>query len=291
MNKVSLISISLSVLTSGLAFGGQADGHAGGNGGDPVLLRAKMIRQYVNSDLRNDVRKYFETLDLSKITNFSARGSLQMMKDRDVLTDIADSNYTLRDSCSEVGGQAAGGAMPNDLGGDICLSPRRLAEIGSSKAEIVGLAVHEYAHHFGYSDKDYAIYKAVFSTVILAEPDWKSSTNGSGSVQAPPILPAPAPISTPTPTKSDPIVLNNPTVNIGSQAYPFCYPYGYPSLGDPAIEIRQKDGAAGICRSLGANHPLNFKKSWGDHDCAIMNGDGSVRSIAYGFTVTKVTCN
>jgi hypothetical protein len=192
MNKVTVIPVALLALTSGLAFGSQGDGHAGGNGGDPTLLRAKLIRQYINSDLRNDAQQYFKTIDLTKISNVAAQRALESMKDRDVAADIADSNYILRDSCSDVGGQAAGGAMLNDLGGNICLSPKRLAEVGSSKAEIVGLAIHEHAHHFGYSDKDYAIYGAVFKTVSLKDPEWKT----------PEFQPSPKPTATPIVHKS-----------------------------------------------------------------------------------------
>jgi formylglycine-generating enzyme required for sulfatase activity len=172
-----------------LAFAGAGDGK--GNGGSPVLLRTKLIREYINTELRNDALAYMSNLQLDAIASPTAQKALKRMLEKDILTDIRTSSYVLQTSCKAIGGQDAGGAINGDLGGDICLSPKALAELDSTKAEIVGLAIHEHAHHFGYEDKDYAIYKAVYQTVWLSNPAWSDAdpTTSPGPIPQP--LPEP----------------------------------------------------------------------------------------------------
>src|SRR5262249_15387234 len=140
--------------------------------------------EFINTELRADALAYIQNLNLDQIASGPARDALKDIIARDLEKDIRESNYVIQDSCQEIGGQAAGGAVANQLGGDICLSPKRLAEIDSSKAEIVGLVIHEHAHHFGYVDADYSIDRAVFETVSIDQPDWNQTpANGSsGSV-------------------------------------------------------------------------------------------------------------
>lgn len=184
------VVLALSSVTPALA----GEGHGGGNGGDPVRLRMKLIKEYINTELRSDVLSYMKNLQLDTITSPTAQKALERMLEKDVLSDIRTSSYVMQTSCKAIGGEEAGGAYPNDLGGEICLSAKRLAEIGSSKAEIVGLAIHEHAHHFGYNDRDYAIYKAVYKTVKLENPAWGEADAGT-----------PAPTPTPAPSPRPPV--------------------------------------------------------------------------------------
>jgi formylglycine-generating enzyme required for sulfatase activity len=169
-----------------LAFAVEGDGK--GNGGSPLLLRMKLIKEYINTELRDDAYNYMSNLQLDQITSPAARRALKRMLEKDILTDIRTSSYVLQSSCKAIGGQDAGGAVNGDLGGDICLSPKALAELDSTKAEIVGLVIHEHAHHFGYEDKDYAIYKAVYKTVWLANPAWSDADPITQPLPQPPVL-------------------------------------------------------------------------------------------------------
>lgn len=185
--KILSTAVALAMSSVTPALGGE--GHGGGNGGDPVLLRTKLIKEYINTELRGDAIAYMSKLQLDTITSPTAQKALKSMLEKDVISDIRTSNYVLQISCKSIGGQEAGGAINGDLGGDICLSPGRLAELDSTKAEIVGLAIHEHAHHFGYDDKDYAIYQAVYKSVSLTNPAW---SNADASTP-------PAPIAQPVP--------------------------------------------------------------------------------------------
>jgi hypothetical protein len=179
MKKMCKLPAHLLGLALSLIAAASAHANEKGNGGDPVLLRAGLIREYIDTSLRQDLQDYFKTLNLLTVDDLSARIALQSMLDRDAASDLQKSRYVIKESCAYIGGQAAAGAKANELGGDICFSPKRLAELGSTKAEVVGLAAHEHAHHFGYSDSSYAIYKAVFRTLQLKSPEWGESLSGS----------------------------------------------------------------------------------------------------------------
>lgn len=81
-------------------------------------------------------------------------------------------------------------------------------------------------------------------------------------------------------------------VYYGGTAYPFCYPFNI-NFGDPATVQGERDSAEGTCRSLSGRPSINnpvFSKSWSNKECAVMNRDGSVRTISYGFWVSKAIC-
>ncbi len=162
-----------------------AAGHVGGNGGDPTEVRIRRIRKYINLELRHDLLAYFRDLNVDSIANQPVREALGQMKNQAVHEDIGLSDYDLKATCRDIGGRPGGGAVLDDLGGPICFSPARLAEIGSPKLEILGLAVHEHAHHFGKRDLDSAIYETVLNTAHVANPEWGDATG--------PVVPAPGP--------------------------------------------------------------------------------------------------
>jgi hypothetical protein len=158
----------------------QRGGDKGGNGGDPVLLRAKLIRQFISTELRGEVRKYIDERRYALIQDAAPRADFDDMLGREynLSQDVLNAEYRFASSCKDQDGQEkSASSIPGDLGGSICFNPMRLAEESTSKAELIGLAVHEHAHHFttkakDYSDKEYVIYKAVFDTVSLIHPAW-----------------------------------------------------------------------------------------------------------------------
>ena len=147
-------------------------GHAGGNAGDLIPARTRIIREFINNDLRGITERYLRDLDTSRIDDARARDALEDMIGRGAVQDVRAAGYQLLDSCAHIGGEQGGGAYAGDVGGDICLSPRRLAENNASKAEIVALLVHEHAHHYGYVDANYAIHLAALRTLRLEQPGW-----------------------------------------------------------------------------------------------------------------------
>ena len=58
----------------------------------------------------------------------------------------------------------------DDLGGTICFSADQLTKDKATAAELITLAIHEHAHHFGDKDFDgkaYPLYDAVYPIVSL----------------------------------------------------------------------------------------------------------------------------
>jgi hypothetical protein len=166
-------------------------GNDTGNGGSPALLRKKVITDYIQSmDLKGDVLDYAKNFIPEQIADPVAREALKKMKIQWALdSDISRSKYVISNSCSHIGGKDEAGAIDGQLGGDICLSPAHLAALNPSKAELIGLLIHEHAHHFGYDDQDYLIYNAVYQTARPSKPDWVA--------KIPHTAPAPAPVPGP----------------------------------------------------------------------------------------------
>lgn len=77
-------------------------------------------------------------------------------------TDLTKPEYQ---DCLDYHGQAAtAGAGLNDRFGTICFDTRRLTEEGASLVDLVAIASHEHAHHFG-AEEDLAIELQRFITV------------------------------------------------------------------------------------------------------------------------------
>lgn len=70
--------------------------------------------------------------------------------------DIHHSRYVVRSECLDRNGVArAATSTLNDPGGEICFDAGRIAEQRIVLSELVGLALHEHAHHFGDADENH----------------------------------------------------------------------------------------------------------------------------------------
>lgn len=171
----SLISVALTTLVlTGVVLAREKVGHGGGNGGDPVIARMQQIRAFVHMNARQEVLSFFQRVKKQDLADPSTWEAINAMRENGIVADVQESAYVFQITCKEVGTLDGGGSINGDLGGDICLSPKRLAEIDASKAEVVALLVHEHAHHYGYVDGNHAIYKAVLATLHLSQPNWEN---------------------------------------------------------------------------------------------------------------------
>lgn len=164
----------------------------GRDGGDPTRMRERLISDYIVSSLRSDALSYLNRLNLAAIEDTATSAMIAEMLERGLKSDIESSApYELQSECRDkYGNSVAATALNNDYRGPICFSAKRLAEMSVGKAEIIGLALHEYAHHFGFEDMDSAIYLAVFKTVQIPNTSWGTTETVKETLKAAPALPA-----------------------------------------------------------------------------------------------------
>ncbi len=67
-----------------------------------------------------------------------------------------------------------------DLRGEICFDVELLLSLNTTLAELIGLAFHEYAHHFGYPDKEHNLAAAVAEAYVTTIPNSSGITNYGG---------------------------------------------------------------------------------------------------------------
>lgn len=144
---------------------------SGAHGGDPVEVRRLDMVEFINTELRQNLLDLTGYLNLNVIESVGIRRAVQDLLDRDLAGDVRSSPYIIRDSCVDgQGRQKAATSNLNEMGGEICFNPRFLARQNASNSEIVALAFHEHAHHFGYADSDARLQRAILQQVALEDP-------------------------------------------------------------------------------------------------------------------------
>ena len=155
-------------------------GNEGGNGGDHILARQQTIREKIadpiylgQSLLKLQLTKYLRWVNRNpeSIRKADARKTMQALLANGIQADIEQSTYkVLLDApCIEMksGKRLArpATARMGDLGGNICFSATMLAKRDVKTAELLALAIHEHAHHYGTADEDHQFMSAVLGSV------------------------------------------------------------------------------------------------------------------------------
>jgi len=74
--------------------------------------------------------------------------------------DFRDTEIVIKDKCIDMYGKERAATSPmNQMRGTICLNPNAVIDdLGYTipDSALIALILHEYAHHFGYEDKDYS---------------------------------------------------------------------------------------------------------------------------------------
>lgn len=98
----------------------------------------------------------------------SIQSIMQDMLDRGLVDDINNTKI-IEGTCFDKNGiQRTATSAMNQKGADICFDSRRVVEaLGAHipDSSLLSLLIHEYAHHFGYEDADYAIAQAVLIAI------------------------------------------------------------------------------------------------------------------------------
>jgi hypothetical protein len=155
------IVLGLTFLTSVSAPAGQER-----EGGDILVLARERAAQTADLvfdlKLKTQVARYFEWI---KKVYFDIEDShirqifyplIQIGSTVPGVEDVWNSEYfvSMRPCLDTAGRRQAAVTQVGDLGGRICLDSELLQQQKPSNKELLGLLVHEHAHHFGYSHQE-----------------------------------------------------------------------------------------------------------------------------------------
>ncbi len=147
------------------------------DGGNIKGASIAQIKSFIKKDLKSAVQSFFLELDLNKLEDNEVKSILQKMVEFNVSNDIKQSKYKFANEMSQVkcldsdNIERGATSEKNELSGDICFDPELLFKQGATRSSLIGLAVHEHAHHYGFKDEENIIGKFVttavdFSTLV-----------------------------------------------------------------------------------------------------------------------------
>lgn len=190
--KTNLLGILiLFMLHQSIAIAGDS-GHAG----DPAVYRGKLAlekRVAVATQYKNSLDEYLKKTILGTLQMYElyqaeydkimepqvAEMMARMIQGR-VIETLKNPSFTYKvitdEYCRDSKGDPwAATAKLNDIGGEICVSALRLVEIQADPLEVVGLMLHEHAHHYGYEDKDHKMFDVALAVERKELRDWPNS--------------------------------------------------------------------------------------------------------------------
>jgi len=136
-----------------------AAGHEGSNGGDVIFIRAGQLEAYIiDADgLKADLTRYLGRVKRLKSSESAVKRQIEYMIQNDVESDIKSSKYMPSAVCYEdidnrkkLKSTSTHQGVKTD---EICFNLPLLLEQKVLKSELIGLAAHEHARHFGFSDE------------------------------------------------------------------------------------------------------------------------------------------
>ena len=164
------IFITLIVLSSTFSAYAKIDGGSDRGGGDAKLIRSKIF-QSKRQDLIKKVTALFEgnsDANLKSILAWMSKEHVRLpdqtqdailkdMQKRGLGKDIYSTNFKLEKSCVDKNGiEKTATTEMNVMNSSICINVEKFVDdFGPyiQDSDIIGLLMHEYSHHFGYSDE------------------------------------------------------------------------------------------------------------------------------------------
>lgn len=168
-----LVSLILSMSVSAAESSGGTSGVGGGGDGKLIrsivlkVKRERMVNRIIYaftsqdevdySTLKN--RLYGYAVGTDQLENPKANAILQDMIAKGFLADLKTVKIVASKKCVDSSGvERTASAYMNKPGSDICFNPDRIVdEFGPyiQDSDLVGLVMHEFAHHYGYEDTDH----------------------------------------------------------------------------------------------------------------------------------------
>lgn len=135
-------------LTHAIASGGTR------GGGDATTARKiELSKEFIF--LKSDLKSFLNHLNLSSLKDVAVKKIIEDISARGLNDDINESVYQLSDQCVDEENQTH--AASTEIGkrnANICLDLNKLSAQNIVKGELIGLLLHEHAHHFGYKDTE-----------------------------------------------------------------------------------------------------------------------------------------
>ena len=143
------------------------EGSAGTRGGgDPITARKIELSKKFNT-LKADIIALVDQIFF--IENTKVKAILISSRDRGLKDDIRQTNYQLAEKCTDaVDAQHAASTQIGVRNAAICFDLNKLVEQNTSPDQLMGLALHEHAHHFGYHDNE-TTYNIIIEVAKLAQ--------------------------------------------------------------------------------------------------------------------------
>lgn len=176
----SFVLVETTVLASTSMSFGQDRG-----GGDARVIRSKildskmpiLIREVTgvfkdpnpNSNATTSVRGLLSWISRGrlKLGDIDAQKKLDDMLDKGFGKDLSQTKFVLSKKCLDKEGiEKSASTEMNVPRADICVNPERIArEFGPyiQDSDLMGLMMHEFAHHYGYSDIDHSFAASIAS--------------------------------------------------------------------------------------------------------------------------------
>ena len=118
------------------------------------LIRASKAKKI--SEIKMLKNKVLESIGYGLEPHFKNSDSYNLyvyLKNNGLVKDIQNSKYVFKQECIPEGTDYLASTI-KQKGADICFSTEKLINENASISEMIGLALHEHAHHFGYSDNE-----------------------------------------------------------------------------------------------------------------------------------------
>lgn len=127
-----------------------------------AALEAAVENAFMSKDTYNNVTHFLEVFASGRLQIADAKNNsiLQTMVQKGFSVDRMKTKFVVKAQCVDSAGvsKSAVAAM-NKPGSDICINVKRIVdEFGPyiMDSDIIGLAMHEYAHHYGFLDEDHS---------------------------------------------------------------------------------------------------------------------------------------
>ena len=148
-------------------------------GGDARRIRSAILVSHRAKLITSVVTAYRDDQGVLNVRNFLAwfnRGTMRLHDEaqqkilEDMITrgfgkNLMKTKFVMTDSCVDSKGDSKTAvAEMNQPAGDICVSPSRIVDdFGPyiQDSDIMGLMMHELAHHYGYEDADHSFAAAI----------------------------------------------------------------------------------------------------------------------------------
>ncbi len=170
---VLIALLILATPTKSMARGGTS---GVGSGGDAQAIRSLVLKNKREHLIKSVAKSFADSPKLvptnvrdllggiaqgrQPLSNPKAQAILNDMIQKGFARDLEKTKFVLSDACLDhLGTERTAVAKMNAPGTDICVNPARIVDgFGPyiQDSDLIGIMMHEFAHHYGYEDSDHS---------------------------------------------------------------------------------------------------------------------------------------